>query len=173
MSSWVIKCCADPKHEKSYPDNIHDLIQNETYYNKNRFFQCLDCKKDGYIQKSYKLQERDQKGKPKEWNPLLRGAIKLGEENDSYQPFIFLVSYEPKETPGDVWFCYYKDTRPRGNLRLGYGPGGPPVLSIEQVCSLEGILANPGLIDRKNRKTSRRLRVEFNRLLELNRLLGE
>ena len=163
MSSWVIKCCADPKHEKSYPDNIHDLIQNETYYNKNRFFQCPDCKKEGYIQKSYKLQERDQKGKQEEWNPLLRGAIKLGEENDSYQPFIFLVSYKPKRKPEDVWFCYYKDTRPSGGrLKLGYGPGGPPVLSIEQVLSLIKTVANSRLI---GATTLKKLRDGLNRLL--------
>ena len=163
MSNWVIECCANPKHEKSNPGNIHDLIQNEKYYDENRLFQCSDCKSGGYIQKSYKLQERDQKGKQEEWKPFLRGAIKLGEENDSYQPFIFLVSYEPQRKPEDVWFCYYKDTRPSGGrLKLGYGPGGPPVLSIKQVCSLGESLANLGLIDRR---TARRLRDALHRLL--------
>ncbi len=159
MSSWVIECCANPKHENSYPDNIHDLIQNEKYYDENRLFRCSDCKSTGYIQKSYKLQERDQKGKQAKFEPFLMGAIKLGEENDSYQPFIFLVSYEPKGKPEDVWFCYYKDTRPSGG-RLNFRSG--PVLSIKQVCSLGESLANLGLIDRR---TARRLRDALHRLL--------
>ena len=164
MSSWIIECSANPKHEKSYPHNIHDLIQNKKYFDENGWFQCSDCKSAGYIQKSYKLQERDQKGKQEEWQPLLKGAIKLGEENDSYQPFIFLVSYEdPKRKPEDVWFCYYKDTRPNGGrLKLGYGPGGPPVLSINSVLSLIETMANRGLV---NATTLRRLRDALTRFL--------
>jgi hypothetical protein len=59
----------------------------------------------------------------------LRGLIPLGESGDTYQPFVFLVSYEPSGKVTDIWFSYYKDLRSSGGrLKLGYGPGGPPVL---------------------------------------------
>lgn len=39
--------------------------------------------------------------------------------------------------PNGLWFSYYKDTRPEGGrLKLGYGPGGPPVLDKDQVKRL-------------------------------------
>lgn len=63
------------------------------------------------------------------WEPYLRGAIRLGDPDDTYQPFVFMVSYEPDGTVNDIWFSYYKDLRETGGrLKLGYGPGGPPVL---------------------------------------------
>ena len=37
----------------------------------------------------------------------------------------------------DVWFSYYKDLRDTGGrLKLGYGPGGPPVLGAVDVLKL-------------------------------------
>lgn len=63
------------------------------------------------------------------WEPYLRGVIPLGKTSDIYQPFVFLVSYEPSSEATDIWFSYYKDLRSSGGrLKLGYGPGGPPVL---------------------------------------------
>ena len=39
----------------------------------------------------------------------------------------------------DVWFAYYKDMRKQGGrLKMGYGPGGPPVFSAEEVLDLVG-----------------------------------
>lgn len=70
------------------------------------------------------------------WEPFLRGAIRLGASGDTYQPFVFLVSYEPAGTVTDVWFSYYKDLRDSGcRLKLGYGPGGPPGLGAGDVLS--------------------------------------
>ena len=83
------------------------------------------------------------------------GVIKLGNEGDTYQPFVFLASYQPEEEKGkpassivdlpitDIWFSYYKDLRghqradgSRGRLKMGYGPGGPPVIGVPQLLDL-------------------------------------
>jgi hypothetical protein len=41
-----------------------------------------------------------------------------------------MVSYKTEGGCDDIWFSYYKDLRKvGGRLKLGYGPGGPPVLS--------------------------------------------
>lgn len=43
----------------------------------------------------------------------------------------------------DLWFSYYKDLRGHiredstpGRLKMGYGPGGPPVIGIPQLLEL-------------------------------------
>jgi hypothetical protein len=67
----------------------------------------------------------------------LRGVIPLGEPGNTYQPFVFLLSDEPNGEVTDIWFSYYKDLRGSGGrLKLGYGPGGPPVLGKADFLSL-------------------------------------
>jgi hypothetical protein len=111
---------------------------------------CPHCNKaSGYIRKTFELQEKGEN-----WEPILRGVVKLGEVDDTYQPFVFLVSYEPDEEEGksqtpiewpitSLWFSYYKDLRghPRadgspGRLKMGFGPGGPPVINVAQLLEL-------------------------------------
>ena len=47
----------------------------------------------------------------------------------------------------DCWFSYYKDLRKSGgHLRLGYGPGGPPVLGHSQIVDLVGQLRKFGYL---------------------------
>ncbi len=112
---------------------------------------CPNCKNpSGYIRKSFKLQEEGET-----WEPILRGVVKLGEIGDTYQPFVFLASYAKDEEEGkpptpildlpitDLWFSYYKDLRGHqradgspGRLKMGYGPGGPPVIGIPQLLEL-------------------------------------
>lgn len=95
---------------------------------QTNLFKC-SCGHAGYIEKSFAVQEKGE-----HWKPYLRGAITLGDPTDTYQPFVYLVSYEPNGEINALWFCYYKDTRSTGGrLKLGYGPGGPPVLSLQQV----------------------------------------
>jgi len=85
-----------------------------------------------YIEKSFELQEPGNR-----WEPYLRGVIPLGKPGDTYQPFVFIVSYQPSSKPTDVWFSYDKDLRESGGrLKLGYGPGGPPVLGARDVVRL-------------------------------------
>jgi hypothetical protein len=81
--------------------------------------------------------------------------VKLGQSDDTYQPFVFLASYKADKEQGqsptpimdlpitDLWFSYYKDLRCHrqadgslGRLKLGYGPGGPPVIGTSQLLEL-------------------------------------
>ena len=129
---WSIRCCDKKCAKETRARNIVDLIEN--HCDKMGWFHCVTCKNAGYVKKSFKLQEPGRK-----WEPYLKGIIRLSDDpGDTYQPFVFLVSYEPDGIPKDVWFSYYKDTRtlPGGKLKLGYGPGGPPVLKADKVEEL-------------------------------------
>jgi hypothetical protein len=54
---------------------------------------------------------------------------------------VFLVSYEPNGPITDIWFSYSKDLRSQDlRLKLGYGPGGPPVLDKDALLNLLGQL---------------------------------
>jgi hypothetical protein len=120
---WNIKCTDSSCRRQTWFSNIVDLIAD--HRDARGWFLC-PCGKPGYSQKSFKLQEGD----GNVWEPFLRGVITLGKAGDTYQPFVFLVSYKPSGKVTDIWFSYYKDLRcrPGGRLKLGYGPGGPPVL---------------------------------------------
>ena len=143
--SWNIQCmnnCTDYGYTAS---NIVDLLDN--YRDEGTGWFLCNCGNPGYVQKEYELQERDQR-----WEPILKGAIRLGVEGDTYQPFVFLVVYDQDNVLGDtiedIWFSYYKDTRPDGGrLKLGYGPGGPPVLGQESIRDLISRLVDIGYLD--------------------------
>ncbi|MDD5261692.1 MAG: hypothetical protein PHD76_07565 [Methylacidiphilales bacterium] len=109
--------------------NIVDLIAN--HRDSKGWFLC-PCGKHGYIEKRFDKQEFGEV-----WEPYLRGIIPLGDADDTYQPFVFLISYEPTSQPTDIWFSYYKDLRSSGGrLKLGCGPGGPPVLAKARFLNL-------------------------------------
>lgn len=126
---WAIKCHKKECEEYTYAENIVDLIQN--YRDSEGWFKC-NCGHSGYIEKSFALQEQGEV-----WEPFLRGIIPLGDVNETYQPFVFIVSYDADGDCCDVWFSYYKDLRDTGGrLKLGYGPGGPPVLGKGMIKNL-------------------------------------
>jgi hypothetical protein len=126
---WLIKCTDSTCGQKSWASNIVDLIAQ--HRDTEGWFIC-PCGKHGYIEKKFPMQEGGE-----HWEPFLRGIIPLGEANEVYQPFVFLVSYKSTGEATDVWFSYYKDLRSSGGrLKLGYGPGGPPVLSKSMFLSL-------------------------------------
>lgn len=140
---WSIECCDNQCEKVSWADNIVDLVENHRA--QTGLFQCSTCGNDGYIKKAYPLQEKGET-----WKPYLKGILLLGKPGDTYQPFVFLVGYSSTDEPKDIWFSYYKDLRSTsGRLKLGYGPGGPPVISIEQVLSLVKTLAKMELIDQQ------------------------
>ena len=127
---WTIKCADKSCGKVSQASNIVDLIKH--HCDADGWFVCSHCKGKGYIEKSFDLQEPGET-----WKPYLRGVIPLGTPGETYQPFVFLVSYSPTDVPCEVWFSYYKDTRPiGGRLKLGYGPGGPPVLEADQILQI-------------------------------------
>jgi len=143
---WLIQCNNPACKKQTWARNIVDLIDNHT--DQSGWFICTYCKQGGFIEKTFALQEPG-----KTWKPFLRGALRLGNADDTYQPFVFMVSYEPNGPVNDVWFSYYKDLRSiGGRLKLGYGPGGPPVLGIEQILSLLKSLIELGLIEKENIK---------------------
>ena len=141
---WLIQC---PKcKQSSWAINIVDLIDNHT--NAEGWFVCNHCADLSYIEKTFNLQEPGHT-----WKPYLRGVLRLGDPEDTYQPFVFIVSYEPKEKANDIWFSYYKDLRQTGGrLKLGHGPGGPPVLEKEQLLLLLRRLVELGVIEKEEIK---------------------
>ena len=136
--AWIIECCTDDC-PKTNGGNIADLLKS--HLDARGWFVCGTCGGNGYIKKQFNLQEPGQV-----WNPFLRGAIRLGNAGSTYQPFVFLVSDSPHNPPQAAWFSYYKDTRPEGRLKMGYGPGGPPVLNITQVVGLVDTLRDMQLV---------------------------
>ena len=141
--AWLIKCC-DPKCKKlTRASNIVELVS--AHRNRDGWFLC-SCGKRGYIEKTFRLQEQGQM-----WKPFLRAMIPLA-KNGTYEPFVFLVSYKPNAPVTDVWFSYYKDLRRRrgGRLKLGHGPGGPPVLGKGNVLHLIHQLGKIGYFSKKD-----------------------
>jgi hypothetical protein len=137
---WRISCTDPNCKEKTRASEIVDLIENNR--DPEGWFLCW-CGERGYVEKSFSTQEGET------WSPFLKGAIPLGDDGDTYQPFVFLVG-ETADSPADqVWFSYYKDLRPYGGrLKLGYGPGGPPVLAMRTVVDLLNELVKLGCIER-------------------------
>ncbi len=139
--AYEVKCTKEGCGDKHWPGNVIELLEMR---DPNGFFECTCGKEHGYVEKNFELQEKGEV-----WEPFLRGAVLLGAQDDSYQPFVYLVSYSPTGPINDLWFAYYKDTRRSGGrLKLGYGPGGPPVLGNEQVLSLLKELLEIGAVRR-------------------------
>lgn len=127
---WQIQCIDSNCGQKTWASNIVDLISN--HIDGDGWLKCSNCGKKGYIEKRFELQEPGET-----WEPYLKGIIPLGYSDESYQPFVFLVSHDPNTPVDSIWFSYYKDLRETGGrLKLGYGPGGPPVLGTDTLLSL-------------------------------------
>jgi hypothetical protein len=139
VAGWRIRCTDPDCKEKTRAAEIVDLIQNNR--DAEGWFRCW-CGEPGYVEKSFATQEGGI------WAPFLKGAIPLGDPDDTYQPFVFLVGEAADGPANSVWFSYYKDLRPYGGkLKLGYGPGGPPVLAMRTVGDLLRELIKIGCID--------------------------
>ena len=145
MSAWAIECTNSECGKVTTPENIADLMKSKGYRDDHGWFVCSACGSSGYIRKQFRLQEGD------EWEPYLKGIIQppvYSNQEGGYQPFAFLVSYSPDTPPEDVWFAYYKDLRKQdGRLKMGYGPGGPPVFSAEDVLDLVAQMVTLGCLD--------------------------
>lgn len=142
-NGWTIKCHKNNCQEQTWAKNIVDLI--EKHLDNQGWFLC-NCGGTGYIEKSFKLQEKGEV-----WEPYLRGIIPLGDQGDTYQPFVFIVSYKSHGNCKDIWFSYYKDLRAEGGrLKLGYGPGGPPVLDRDMIKYLLKTLKKVGYFSEKD-----------------------
>lgn len=139
--------CTKPDCRGANPRNYVDLLDN--YLDQSGRIKCK-CGAKGFVKKYFELQEKGQT-----WDPYLVGAIRLASPEDTYQPFVFLCSSEPSGEPDETWFCYYKDTTHEGGrLKMGYGPGGPPVLGNETVVTLVREMLKRGLLDRESLQTA-------------------
>jgi len=140
--AWEIRC-NNPQCSPTWASNIVDLLNN--HRNNEGWFICEKCTREGYIPKEFKVQEG---GDP--WTPNLRGAIRLEDDlEEPYQPFVFIVSEEPNGLANNAWFSYYKDLRSEGGrLKLGYSPGGPPVLNSDQIITLVKKMVELGCISK-------------------------
>jgi len=137
--AWPINCSDAGCGKETWATNIVELI---TSHRDDEGWLVCQCGMRGYVKKSFEMQEA---GEP--WEPYLRAIIPLGATGDIYQPFVFVVSYQPDGPPDGVWFSYYKDLRPfGGRLKLGYGPGGPPVLDKTDVLRLVRNLRDIGCL---------------------------
>ncbi|MDR1086502.1 MAG: hypothetical protein LBP22_17010 [Deltaproteobacteria bacterium] len=76
------------------------------------------------------------------------GAIPLGLEGDSFQPYVFLVEHDTNTGNVDsIIFSYYK-VRPDGSIKSGHGPGGPPILDLDQFDAVLDKLVSLGIMKR-------------------------
>ena len=131
MGGWSIACLDKREECGAWAANVRELI--EEHRDEDGWFKCR-CGGQGYILKTYPLQEGDK------WSPILVGGIRFDEnprDDETYFPLVFLVAYSEDNLPkpkeyDDIWFYYYKDTRPEGHLKTG----GPPVVSKEQLRNL-------------------------------------
>jgi len=126
--AWRVECAKDGCSARDSVDNIVTLI--EQHVDADGWFKCSAGHR-AYIRKSFQMQEG---GEP--WKPFLRGIYKFP-VLQAYEPFVFLVSDSESGPVNAVWFSYYKDLRGQGGrLKLGYGPGGPPVVQARDVVDL-------------------------------------
>lgn len=138
---WLLSCAGNCAGRDSVA-NIVDLIHH--HCGADGWFICTTCRSRAYIERSFELQEGGEK-----WDPQLRGIVPLGHSDETYQPFVFLAGYRNDPEVMDVWFAYYKDLRSKGGkLKMGHGPGGPPVLDKSQVLKLIGDLVKRGVVSR-------------------------
>ena len=106
---WTIECGYPRCLQPSWASNIVELIGN--FCDGDGLLVCPHCKKpSGYIRKEFNLQEEGET-----WEPILRGVIRLGNEGDTYQPFVFLASYQPDEEKGKPASHHFQNERARTN----------------------------------------------------------
>lgn len=77
--AWHIKCSEPACGTSTWARDIVQLL--DQHRDESGWFRCT-CGHKGYIEKDFKLQEPGET-----WKPFLRGAIRLGADEDTYQPF--------------------------------------------------------------------------------------
>lgn len=108
--------------------NIVDLFHEHT--NDRGRFVCSKCGgTDTFIYRSSNIQEGDT------WDRWIKGVIRIDTGYPTYCPYVFLTADEEDGPINGLHFNYYKDTRslPNGKLKHGHGPGGAPVLGVDDL----------------------------------------
>lgn len=126
--------------------NIVDLLN--VYTDPHGRFVCPQCgQTDTFIYRISKLQE----GPEEHWERWIKGVIRIDSGIPTYSPYVFLTAdFEDGPITG-LHFHYYKDTRthPGGRLKHGHGPGGPPVLGIEDIFTIIEHLIQNGVLTKE------------------------
>ena len=133
----------------SWAENIVELFRKFT--NENGSFVCQKCLSvDTYIYRVSVLQE----GPEEKWERWIKGVILIDSGIKTYSPYIFLTADTEDGSITGLHFHYYKDTRslPSGKLKHGHGPGGPPVLGIEDLFSILEHLISQNILHKERVK---------------------
>jgi hypothetical protein len=141
--AYDVKCRAC--RSETWATNIVELFNNHT--NSDGRFICSKCSgTDTFIYRISDLQE----GPDETWERWIKGVIKIDSGIPTYSPYIFLTADSEDGSITGLHFHYYKDTRsqPGGRLKHGHGPGGPPVLSIDDLFTILQHLVSQGIISK-------------------------
>jgi hypothetical protein len=123
--------------------NIIDLFTTHT--NPNGRFVCPKCMRtDTFIYRISDLQE----GPEEKWERWIKGVIRIDSGIPTYSPYVFLTADSEDGPITGLHFHYYKDTRTQtsGRFKHGHGPGGPPVLGIDDMFTILAHLVSDGAL---------------------------
>ena len=114
--------------------NIVTIIEQHT--DDQHRFVCESCGGNGYVVKNLKMQDGEKV-------KIYYLGVFVFAGKPGYQPFTYLCAYaqkdgKPPTKPTHVQVCYYRDLRSKGGkLKLGHGPGAPPIISFKHFKELE------------------------------------
>lgn len=139
--------CRDCK-QLTWASNIDDLIKE--HIDSNGRFLCSRCDSiNTFIYRESKLQERDENGEPDIWQRWIKGIICIDSGIETFSPYIFITAESEEGEATGLHFHYYKDTRSQGGrLKHGHGPGGPPVLGINDLFFIIQHLVSIGALSK-------------------------
>ncbi len=129
--------------------NIVALLKKHT--NDDGKFVCQHCQcDDTFIYRESNLQEEGET-----WKRWIKGVIQIDSGIETYSPYIFLTAKSEGAKPTGLHFHYYKDTRsrPNGRLKQGHGPGGPPVLGINDLQVIIKHLVSQNIVKKEKLKS--------------------
>lgn len=128
----------------TWADNVVTLLDDHT--GPTGRFNCANCNgTDRYIYKSSELQEEGEV-----WKRWIKGVIRIHSGIPTYSPYIFLTADTEDGDINGLHVHYYKDTRPAGGrLKHGHGPGGPPVLGLNDLFTIIKHLVDAGILSKE------------------------
>lgn len=142
--AYDVKCRTCDAHTSA--GNIVDLLKHHT--NQSGRFVCAKCSgTDTFIYRISDLQE----GPEEKWERWIKGVILIDSGIQTYSPYVFLTADSEDGPITSLHFHYYKDTRsqPGGRLKHGHGPGGPPVLGIDDLFRILEHLITQGILPKE------------------------
>lgn len=125
--------------------NIVDLLKE--HVDAAGRFVCAHCgNTDTFIYRESPLQEEGEF-----WQRWVKGVIQIDSGIETYSPYIFLTADSEDGELTGLHVHYYKDTRsfPKGRLKHGHGPGGPPVLYNHDLFTIIEHLVTIGVVSKE------------------------